>query len=78
MSVVLPLTCTVHDLKQYKEKKSLWKLNALAKLEIIKRERNDGNILQLLVGRIMQLSNYAKFCNCNLIPFKEKIPPAAT
>lgn len=36
-------------------------IECVGKLEIIKRERNDGNILQLLVGRIMQLSTMQSF-----------------
>ena len=47
--------------------------------QIIKRERKWWEYFTAAGGENYAVFHYAKFCNCNfLIPFKEKIPPAAT
>ena len=72
-------TCTVHDLKQYQEKKISMEIECVGKLEIIKRERKWWEYFTAAGGENYAAFHYAKFCNCNfLIPFKEKIPLAAT
>lgn len=53
--------CTVRDLKQSRKKKISMEIECVGKLRLSKEKENDGNILQLLVGRIMQFSTMQSF-----------------